>query len=160
RRDPPSAPARARRSTCAPAPGRQGAASPRRNASRQPFRHARRRRRNRPGPHPIRGTRRRSAPWTDPACNGTPLAGRADPGMCLAIPGEVLEIHESDGVRFAEVRFGGVTRRVCLAYEPDAQPGEFVLVHVGFAIARVDAEEAARTWRVLDELCQLDEVAP
>lgn len=78
--------------------------------------------------------------------------------MCLGIPGEVTEIHEQRGVRFAQVRFGGITREVCLECQPDAVVGDFVLVHVGFAIARIDREEAARTWAALEELDQIGEV--
>jgi hydrogenase expression/formation protein HypC len=78
--------------------------------------------------------------------------------MCLGVPGEILEVREQHGLRFADVRFGGVTREVCLDLQPDAQPGDFVLVHVGFAIARIDREEAARTWEVLEALGQTDEV--
>ncbi len=55
-------------------------------------------------------------------------------------------------MKFAKVQFGGITREVCLEYQPAAGPGDFVLVHVGFAIATVDREEAARTWDVLREL--------
>ena len=62
--------------------------------------------------------------------------------MCLAIPGEVVRIYETDGMRFAEVRFGSVTREVCLHVQPDAERGDFVLVHVGLAIAKIDREEA------------------
>lgn len=78
--------------------------------------------------------------------------------MCLAIPGEVEELREVEGLRFARVRFGGVRREVCVDYTPEVGPGDFVLVHVGFAIATVDREEAARTWRALEELGQIDEV--
>lgn len=74
--------------------------------------------------------------------------------MCLAIPGEVVERFEKHGMRFGKVRFGGISREVCLEYEPSAQPGDFVLVHVGFAIATVDREEAARAWEVLEEIGQ------
>jgi hydrogenase expression/formation protein HypC len=78
--------------------------------------------------------------------------------MCLAIPGEIVSLHDRDGLRFARVQFGGITREVCLAYQPESGVGEFVLVHVGFAIATVDREEAARTWQLLQELGQtLDE---
>lgn len=76
--------------------------------------------------------------------------------MCLGVPGEVTSLFERDGLRFAKVRFGGVTRDVCLAYQEDARPGDFVLVHVGFAIARLDAEEAARAFALLEELGQLE----
>jgi len=59
---------------------------------------------------------------------------------------------------FAQVQFGGITREVCLVCQPEARPGDFVLVHVGLAIARIDRDEAARAWAVLKELGQLDEV--
>jgi hydrogenase expression/formation protein HypC len=78
--------------------------------------------------------------------------------MCLGIPGEILTIEEADGLRFATVRFGEITRQVCLECQPDAAPGDYVLVHVGLAIARIDREEAARTWQALAELGQTDEV--
>jgi hydrogenase expression/formation protein HypC len=79
--------------------------------------------------------------------------------MCLAIPGEITEVREHDGLPFAEVRFGAVSREVCLACQPEAQVGDFVLVHVGLAIAVIDRDEAARAWSVLAELGQLDEVS-
>ena len=79
--------------------------------------------------------------------------------MCLGIPGEVIEIHDEHALRFAKVRFGGITRDVCLECQPDAVVGDFVLVHVGFAIARSDRDEAARAWAVLTDLGQTDEVA-
>lgn len=72
--------------------------------------------------------------------------------MCLGIPGELVDVREQDGVRWGKVRFGGVTREVCLECVPTAGPGDFVLVHVGFAIAKLDAEEAERTYRILEEL--------
>jgi hydrogenase expression/formation protein HypC len=72
--------------------------------------------------------------------------------VCLAIPGEVVELADRDGMRFAKVRFGGIARDVCLEYQRDAKVGDFVLVHVGFAIAKVDREEAARQLELLREL--------
>ena len=72
--------------------------------------------------------------------------------MCLAIPGEIIELVEREGLRFALVDFGGITREVCLEYQRDADIGDFVLVHVGFAIAKVDRDEAARHWQLLREL--------
>lgn len=78
--------------------------------------------------------------------------------MCLGIPGEIVSLREHHGLRFGSVRFGGISRDVCLEYVPDAAPGDFVLVHVGFAIARIDAEQAARTFRVLEELGQAEEI--
>lgn len=72
--------------------------------------------------------------------------------MCLAVPGEVIELAERDGLRFGKVQFGGIAREVCLEYQRDAVVGDFVLVHVGFAIAKIDREEAARQWEILREL--------
>lgn len=77
--------------------------------------------------------------------------------MCLAIPGKILEFHESGGLRMSKVDFGGVTREACLEYLPEAQPGDYVLVHAGFAISKVDAEEAARTLAAIEELGRCDE---
>ncbi|MDQ6801570.1 MAG: HypC/HybG/HupF family hydrogenase formation chaperone [Acidobacteriota bacterium] len=74
--------------------------------------------------------------------------------MCLGIPGEVVEIHREKDLLFGKVRFGGVTRTICLEYVPDARVGEFVVVHVGFAISKIDAAEAARAYEVLEEIGQ------
>jgi hydrogenase expression/formation protein HypC len=78
--------------------------------------------------------------------------------MCLGIPGEILEVSEDKGLRVGKVRFAGITREVCLEYVPEAVKGDFVVVHVGFAISRIDAEEAARTYRILEELGQTAEL--
>ena len=72
--------------------------------------------------------------------------------MCLAIPGEVLSIAERDGMLEADVRFGGVHRRICIECTPDVRPGEYVLAHAGFALQRVDEEEARLTLETLREL--------
>jgi hydrogenase expression/formation protein HypC len=77
--------------------------------------------------------------------------------MCLAIPGEVIAIEERHGMKFAEVRFGGITRAVCTECQPEVAPGDFVLVHVGFAIARIDRAEADRTWEALRALGEVDD---
>jgi hydrogenase expression/formation protein HypC len=74
--------------------------------------------------------------------------------MCLGIPGEVASVSERDGLPFAEVRFGGVTRQVCLVCTPGVVPGDFVLVHVGLAIAKIDRDAAGHTWEVLAQLGQ------
>ena len=63
--------------------------------------------------------------------------------MCLAIPGKISALHENFGVPMAKVDFGGITREACLSYVPEARIGDYVLVHVGFAISKVDEEEAA-----------------
>ncbi len=78
--------------------------------------------------------------------------------MCLAIPGKVLEAFDQRGMRMARVQFGGIVREACLEYVPETQVGDYVLVHVGFAISRVDEEEAARTYQALKELDQLTEL--
>ena len=78
--------------------------------------------------------------------------------MCLAIPGKITQTYERDGVRMAKVDFGGIAREACLAYVPGASAGQYVMVHVGFAISAVDEEEAARTYHYLEELNQLTEI--
>jgi len=77
--------------------------------------------------------------------------------MCLAIPGQILEATEIDGLRVGRVQFGGVTRDAYLDYVPEAQPGDYVIVHVGFAISKVDAEEARRTYELLEQMGLLAE---
>jgi hydrogenase expression/formation protein HypC len=72
--------------------------------------------------------------------------------MCLAIPGKVLEATDSGWNRIAQVQFGGVTRQVYLDFVPEAGVGDYVLVHVGFAISKIDEAEALRTYQLLGEL--------
>jgi hydrogenase expression/formation protein HypC len=73
--------------------------------------------------------------------------------MCLAVPGKVVSVDDVDpAFRTGCVDFCGVRKTVNLAFTPEAAPGDFVLVHVGFAISRVDEEEAARTYRYLAEI--------
>lgn len=78
--------------------------------------------------------------------------------MCLAIPGKVLSIEDVPGGRSARVSFGGVVREARLDFVPDAAVGEYVLVHVGFALSRVDAEEAQRVLALLAEMDELQEL--
>jgi hydrogenase expression/formation protein HypC len=78
--------------------------------------------------------------------------------MCLAIPGKVVDTFEQRGLRMAKVQFGGIVREACLEYVSETQIGEYVLVHVGFAISRVDEAEAERTYRALMDLDQLTEL--
>ena len=73
--------------------------------------------------------------------------------MCLAIPGEILGIHEGPGdLPVAEVRFGTVTQDICLAYTPEANIGDWVIAHVGFAIQTLDREAADKTLAELEML--------
>jgi len=78
--------------------------------------------------------------------------------MCLAIPGKVLSAFKQDGVRMAKVQFGGIVREACLECVPETQIGDYVLVHVGFAISRIDEAEAQRTYQLLKEMDQLSEL--
>ncbi|MCX3062871.1 HypC/HybG/HupF family hydrogenase formation chaperone [Streptomyces beihaiensis] len=77
--------------------------------------------------------------------------------MCLAVPGKVLEIEERDGTRMASVDFGGVVKEVCLEYLPDLRIGEYAIVHVGFALQRLDEESARRTLDLFENLGLLEE---
>lgn len=79
--------------------------------------------------------------------------------MCLAIPGRIVELRDAQGLPMGVVDFGGVRREICLAYVADqVKVGDYALVHVGFAISKVDEEEARRTWEILREMSQLDEL--
>jgi len=80
--------------------------------------------------------------------------------MCLAIPGKVLEAEESQGLRIGRVQFGGIVRSVRLDFVPEAVVGDYVLVHVGFAISRVDEAEAERTYELLREMGALEAELP
>ena len=80
--------------------------------------------------------------------------------MCLAIPGKIVSIvvDEHLGYRSGKVEFGGIRREVCLSYLPEAQIGNYVLVHVGFLLTIVDEQEAQRVYEFLSGLGQLDEL--
>jgi hydrogenase expression/formation protein HypC len=79
--------------------------------------------------------------------------------MCLAIPGKLIEIaSDANGVRMGRANFGGIVKQVCLEYTPEVQMGDYVLVHVGFALSKVNEEEAARTYQLLEEMKQLGEL--
>jgi hydrogenase expression/formation protein HypC len=77
--------------------------------------------------------------------------------MCLAIPGQVREIYDSVGTRMGRVNFGGVVKEVCLAYLPEIEVGDYTIVHVGFAITKVDEESAQRTLATFREMGLLEE---
>ncbi|MBF6165852.1 HypC/HybG/HupF family hydrogenase formation chaperone [Streptomyces gardneri] len=77
--------------------------------------------------------------------------------MCLAVPGKVLSLHERDGTLMSVVDFGGLHKDVCLQYIPDAAVGDYVVVHVGFAIQRLDEESALRTLAEFEHLGVLNE---
>jgi len=77
--------------------------------------------------------------------------------MCLAVPGEVKSIYESNGTTMGKVNFGGVEKEVCFAYLPEIQVGDYTIVHVGFAISRIDEESAQKTLQTFAELGLLEE---
>jgi hydrogenase expression/formation protein HypC len=77
--------------------------------------------------------------------------------MCLAVPGRIVRLHDRDGTLRAAVDFGGVHREVCLQYVPDAAVDDYVIVHVGFAIQRLDEASAQETLRNFENLGILDE---
>ncbi|MDH5644136.1 MAG: HypC/HybG/HupF family hydrogenase formation chaperone [Gemmatimonadota bacterium] len=80
--------------------------------------------------------------------------------MCLGIPGQITEIHGDGAFTMGTVDFGGVKREVCLAYVADEiAVGDYAIVHVGFAISRIDEAEAKRSFAALEALDQLDELA-
>lgn len=78
--------------------------------------------------------------------------------MCLGIPGRVIEIMDEEGLLMGKVQFGGIQKRVCLAHVPEVKTGEYVLVHVGFALSRLDEQEAMRVFALLTELDQLGDL--
>ena len=77
--------------------------------------------------------------------------------MCLGVPGKVLRVDPSDiGMTMGQVSFGGIVKDVCLAYTPDVQPGDYVLVHVGFAISKLDEQHALDVFETLKEMGELE----
>ena len=80
--------------------------------------------------------------------------------MCLGIPGKVLEIRQQDDLPMGKVEFGGIAKDICLAYVPEAQVGDYVLVHVGFAISRVDEQEAQEIFSYLRQIEELGAITP
>ncbi len=77
--------------------------------------------------------------------------------MCLGVPGQVLAIEENPlGMTMGTVSFGGIKKQVCLAWVPEVRVGEYVIVHVGFAISKVNEEEAQEVFRTLKELGDLE----
>jgi hydrogenase expression/formation protein HypC len=77
--------------------------------------------------------------------------------MCLGVPGRVEDVWEQDGTRMATVDFGGVRKEVCLAYVPDVQVGDYTIVHVGFALTKLDEKSALETLDLFKSVGLLDE---
>jgi hydrogenase expression/formation protein HypC len=78
--------------------------------------------------------------------------------MCLAIPGKVVETYRENDVAMGKVDFSGICKRVCLEHVPQVRIGDYVLVHVGFALSVVDEAEAGRVFAFLESMNQLDEL--
>lgn len=80
--------------------------------------------------------------------------------MCLGVPGKVVEIMEESplGMTMAKVSFGGIVKEACLAYVPEAQVGDYVIVHAGFALSVIDEEEAMEVFEMLKEMQELSEL--
>ncbi|MEJ2012570.1 MAG: HypC/HybG/HupF family hydrogenase formation chaperone [Anaerolineales bacterium] len=76
--------------------------------------------------------------------------------MCLGVPGKVIELHEENGLLMGTVDFGGVQREACLEYVPETQVGDYVIIHVGFAISRISEQEAQETLALLREIADLE----
>jgi hydrogenase expression/formation protein HypC len=77
--------------------------------------------------------------------------------MCLAIPGKVVAIAQENGLRMGRVDFGGVVKRVCLDYVPEIEVGNYTIVHVGFALTKIDEDEALRTLEIFRQMGVLEE---
>lgn len=77
--------------------------------------------------------------------------------MCLGIPGKIIDIYDQNGLRMGRIDFDGVTREVCLAYVPEAQVGDYAIIHVGFAINLLSEQEAKETLQTLREFFDLQE---
>ena len=79
--------------------------------------------------------------------------------MCLGVPGQIVSIAEDPlGLNMGRVSFGGIVKEVCLAYTPEAEVGDYVVVHVGFAISKIDEAEAAKVFEYLKEMDELGEL--
>ena len=77
--------------------------------------------------------------------------------MCLAVPGKVVSVFEVNGVQMGKMDFDGITKNICLAYIPDIQIGEYAIVHVGFAIEKLDEKSALETLEVFRNMGFLEE---
>jgi hydrogenase expression/formation protein HypC len=79
--------------------------------------------------------------------------------VCLGVPGKIIEIYEAEGLKMGKMDFGGVVREACLEYVPEAEVGQYALIHVGFAINLVSEEEAQETLALLQEIAEADTTA-
>jgi hydrogenase expression/formation protein HypC len=77
--------------------------------------------------------------------------------MCLGVPGKVIEIYENNGTRMGKVDFSGIVKETCLEYVPEVEVGDYTIIHVGFAITKLDEESALETLALFEELGTLGE---
>ena len=77
--------------------------------------------------------------------------------MCLGVPGKIIEIYETDGIRMGKVDFGGIVKEACLAYVPEADLGDYTIIHVGFAITKLDEQSALETLALFDQIGFIEE---
>ncbi len=77
--------------------------------------------------------------------------------MCLGVPGKIIEIYEVNGLQMGKIDFGGVTREACLAYVPEAQLGDYTIIHVGFALNLISEQEAQETLAILREIADIEQ---
>ncbi|MDX1665163.1 MAG: HypC/HybG/HupF family hydrogenase formation chaperone [Candidatus Promineifilaceae bacterium] len=77
--------------------------------------------------------------------------------MCLGVPGKIIEMYDRQGLPMAKIDFGGTVREACLAYVPEAEIGNYALIHVGFAISLISEEEAQETLEILRQMIELEE---
>ncbi len=80
--------------------------------------------------------------------------------MCLGIPGKITKIYKKDSLTMGIVDFGGISREVCMDYVPEAQVGQYALIHVGFAISVMDEDEALETLKLIQEMTDLENEIP
>ena len=80
--------------------------------------------------------------------------------MCLGVPGKIVEIYEADGIKMGKIDFGGVTREACLEYIPEANLGDYTIIHVGFALHLISEQEAQETLALLREIAAMGDDDP
>jgi hydrogenase expression/formation protein HypC len=80
--------------------------------------------------------------------------------MCLGVPGKIIEIYEQNGLLMGKIDFGGVVREACLSYVPEAQLGDYTVIHVGFALHLISEEEAFETLELLRQIAEIDNESP
>ena len=78
--------------------------------------------------------------------------------MCLAVPGKILDIYETNNLLMGRIDFGGVVREACLTFVPDAKVGDYTIIHVGFALNLIDEQEAKETLALLDAISNQDQI--